>query len=232
MQGQDRVQRHPGEACNCGLAYPNKMWFMPNPNKWKWKCEVVWEPLVAEAKKYPDFAMLQEWVAIMTKKHGDDCCKWPKIGCTANFVPWKKGPSMVMELKTKSGEWSSFMSARLPQELDDAIKAKHAAFYLAQKNITADDLLESLPICFPMTHIVDGFPGVARYPVDEWERSGAPYFSEKSWCKLCMKIAANDLANLQSVMDVAEKVSAKHPVQEGLFAYDTQPPPPLGVPPP
>ena len=53
-----------------------------------------------------------------------------------------KGPIMVMELKIAHGEGASFMSAWLPQELDDAIKAHHAHFFMAQRNLTAEELYE------------------------------------------------------------------------------------------
>ena len=116
---------------------------------------------------------------------------------------------MVVELLLDDGSWTSFMSDRLPQPLDDAIKAKHAEFYLAAKELSPADLQEIIPMAFPMTHLVDGFPGVAKYPVDEWEAAGAPVMTSKSWVKLCMRVAKNDLANLQHIMEVAKKLDDK-----------------------
>ena len=84
-------------------------------------------------------------------------------------------------------------------------KAKPAEFYMAARNLTPAELLASMPMSFPMTHLVDGFPGVARYPVDKWEAASAPIMSLKSWAKLCMRVAMNDLTNLQHVLDIAQK---------------------------
>eukprot|EP00974_Lingulodinium_polyedra_P015148 1466432-Lingulodinium_polyedra.AAC.1 len=59
---------------------------------------------------------------------------------------------MVVELQTQAGEWMSFVSDRLPSQLDDAIKGVQAEFYLASKNLTADELKDDIPMAFPMTH--------------------------------------------------------------------------------
>ena len=112
---------------------------------------------------------------------------------------------MVVELLLADNTWTAFVSARLPQELDDAIKGKRAEFYMGARDLSPDELLESVPMAFPMTHLVDGFPGVARYPVDEWEAAGAPIMTVKSWVKLCMRVAMNDLSNLQHILDIAQK---------------------------
>eukprot|EP00974_Lingulodinium_polyedra_P112898 10925985-Lingulodinium_polyedra.AAC.1 len=70
--------------------------------------------------------MLKEWIENLVTEHGDDIKKWPKVGCESNFVPWKKGASMVIEMQTKYGDWLSFMADRLPSQLDDAIKGVRA----------------------------------------------------------------------------------------------------------
>ena len=199
-----------GVACSCGLAFPNKMWYQPNPHRWKYKCRVMWEPLVREQEKNPADPMLRKWVDDMTATYGE-VEKWPQLGCESNFVPFKKGGSMVVEIKQENGEWTSFVAERLPEELDDEIKRVHAHFYMAQQDLTPEELKEILPISFPMTHNIKGFPGVARYPVDEWEAAGAPYFSVKSWCKMAMRIASNDLTNLGKVFETAQKISGGLP---------------------
>ena len=48
--------------------------------------------------------------------------------------------------------------------------------------------------------------------------------SVKSWAKLAMRVAMNDLTNLQQVFDVAQKLDKKTP-------EDPAPPPPPGPPP-
>ena len=87
--------------------------------------------------------------------------------------------------------------------MDDEIKKVHASFYRAAQFVTADDLQGAIPISFPMTHNIEDMPMVARYPISEWKRIGAPYFSEKSWCKLCMKIAQKDYGHLEKVFKIS-----------------------------
>eukprot|EP00974_Lingulodinium_polyedra_P086719 8405652-Lingulodinium_polyedra.AAC.1 len=59
---------------------------------------------------------------------------------------------MVVEIQTQAGDRMSFMSDRLPSQLDDAIKGVKAEFYLASENITADELKDDLPMACPMAH--------------------------------------------------------------------------------
>eukprot|EP00974_Lingulodinium_polyedra_P114315 11067495-Lingulodinium_polyedra.AAC.1 len=86
----------------------------------------MWEPLVEEAAKRPDDPVLQGWIRDLTTTWGSDIKRWPQVGCGSNFYPWKKGASMVVEIQTQAGEWMSFMSDRLPSQLDDAIKGVKA----------------------------------------------------------------------------------------------------------
>ena len=62
-----------------------------------------------------------------------------------------------------------------------------------------------------MTHQIDSdiMPGIATYPDDEWTAQGEPIFSQKSWIKLCMKVARHDMTNLGSIMETAAKLYAK-----------------------
>ena len=99
----------------------------------------------------------------------------------------------------------------MPEELDDAINKVHDQYYLTQHNLAAQELLGVLPVSFPMTHNLPEFPGIAKYPIDEWEAIGAPYLSVKSWAKLAMNVAKNDMTNLKGVFDVAQKLEASQP---------------------
>ena len=122
---------------------------------------------------------------------------------------------MVVELKMANDEWESFMAARLPVELDDAIKKHHADFYLAQKTLTPQELQDILPISFPMTHRMPDFPGVAKYPIDTWVREGSPKLTEDGWSNLCMKIARKNLRALHEVFDVADRLKKKRKLTRG-----------------
>ena len=64
--------------------------------------------------------------------------------------------------------------------------------------------MHDLPVMMPMTHHESGFPGVSRYPIDEWEQNNSPMITVAGWCKLAMKIASKDLDNLQDVFDIAQ----------------------------
>ena len=117
---------------------------------------------------------------------------------------------MVMEMKI-DGEYRAFMSERLPEALDDAIKKKnYNAFNNACQALSPQEIYESLPMCFPMTHTImekgKPFRGVARYPLAAWEREGAPVMTRLHWAKICMRIAQKDFTNLEHVFRAAERI--------------------------
>ena len=114
---------------------------------------------------------------------------------------------MVAEVKCPDGVWAAFSADRLPPQLDDGIKKVQAAFYLAGRKLNAAELKDIIPVSFPMTNHLKGFPFIANYPVDEWEEQQLPRFSEKSWCKLAMMTAEKDMANLHQCFEVAKKIS-------------------------
>ena len=143
----------------------------------------------------------------MTLKFGEDWRAWPKIGCGAKFVPYKKGKSRAIELKLDDGTWEAFLADRLPKNLDDEIKRVHADFYKAAEKCTAAELIETIPVTFPMTHLFKEFPGIAKYPVDQWEREGELVLDQAGWCKICLKIAEKDMTNLGMIFETAQKIS-------------------------
>ena len=53
-----------------------------------------------------------DWATKMVAEYGPDVCKWPTLGCGGRFRPWKKGESMVCEVKDTDGTWSAFIAAR------------------------------------------------------------------------------------------------------------------------
>ncbi len=108
-----------------------------------------------------------------------------------------------------TGEWQSFMADRLPIELDDAIKKKHADFYMAQKELTPTELMDVLPISFPVTHNLPEFPGVSIYPIDAWEEAGSPMLTVVGWVKLCVRISKKNFERLESIFEAAQKVDQK-----------------------
>ena len=198
-----------GKHCSCGLAFPGKLWkkkFPDRPYTWRFVCEVDWAALIEAQLKSPDGKLLKSWVDDMHKEYGE-VTAWPKIGCGSDFTAYKKGYSMIAEVKCPDGVWAAFSADRLPAQLDDEIKKVQAAFYLAGRKLNAAELKDIIPVSFPMTNQCKAFPFIAYYPVDEWDERQLPRFSEKSWCKLAMMTAEKDMANLHQCFEVAKKIS-------------------------
>eukprot|EP00974_Lingulodinium_polyedra_P130542 11214237-Lingulodinium_polyedra.AAC.1 len=61
--------------------------------------------------------------------------------------------------------------------------------------------------------MIEGIPGIAKYPVDLWELNGAPVMTAKGWAKLCMMIAEKDLDNLQHVFDAAVRLGGQESIR-------------------
>ena len=111
-----------------------------------------------------------KWFAELKGEYGADFNMWPRVGCQQGFRAFKNGASMVVELKV-NGEFQAFVSERLPEALDGAIKKRnYDQFQEACGTLTPKELYDALPMCFPMTHTteVNGRPfrGVARYPLN------------------------------------------------------------------
>eukprot|EP00959_Pyramimonas_sp_CCMP1952_P059744 1247996-Pyramimonas_sp.AAC.1 len=68
--------------------------------------------------------------------------------------------------------------------------------------MSPEELFALIQISSPMTHKIEGCDRVARYPVDQRERSGRRAFTVQSWCELALKIATNDEEGLHKVMKV------------------------------
>ena len=116
---------------------------------------------------------------------------------------------MVVEIMQQDGTWESLVAERAPSELEDAIKGHHAKYYMAQNELTPEELLDVLPMAFPMTHTHPEFPGIAKYPVDAWEKAGAPMVAVKSRCKLGMRVASKDPTKLGRVLEAAKTCEEK-----------------------
>ena len=56
-----------------------------------------------------------------------------------------------------------------------------------------------MSMTFPVTHDVDNYPCISRYPVDEWERDNSLGLTTKCWCQLCRRICAFDMENLEAM---------------------------------
>eukprot|EP00975_Prorocentrum_lima_P031049 6520539-Prorocentrum_lima.AAC.1 len=84
---------------------------------------------------------------------------------------------------------------------------------MAAQHLEPEELQESLPMTLPMTHLLEEpgrtMFGIAKYPIDKWIESGEPMISTHGWIKLCMKICAKDMTNLDKVMTLCHTPEAR-----------------------
>ena len=196
-----------GAGQYCGFAYPSKLWFQKgrktgktsaerlDPGNWKFMCMCMWEYLEEEALDRPG-SPAAEWFAEMQKEYGEKVTDFPHIGCGANYVPWKRGPSMVCEIlmKQEGDVWEAFLADHTPVALDDQLKKlKYEALSLAFGQLAPEMIYKAIPMTMPMTHLhtVNGkkMSGVAKYPLDAWIAAGDPCFTSEKWAMLCLMIA-------------------------------------------
>ena len=143
------------KACACGFAFPSKLWKQEG-SRWKFSCQVDWNRLIEAAAAEGSGAgpacsgasqagsgPLAQWVEKLKLKYGD-VSQWPKFGCNSQFVPWKKGKSMVAEIRIEGDQWEAIVCDRLPSKMDDAIKEHQREFYLASEKISLDRLAQGL----------------------------------------------------------------------------------------
>ena len=169
-----RAKTREGCTKTCGLYFPGKLWSRPNKNNWKFFCCLDWDILIEHKDTSDECA---RWVGNLRKEYGDKE-NWPQIGCGSKFVPWKRGPSMVAELMMEDGTWSSFLCERPPNKLVDAIFAKMLEFFDAAAQLQPDQILDMIPITFPMKNILntDLYPGVGYFNVENAAAMQDPYF--------------------------------------------------------
>ena len=161
----------------------------------------------------------------MREKFGPNRDYWPKIGCGANFVPWAKRHSMVCEIELNPGRWEAFLSARLPQALDAALKEgkKHELIKECFDKLNPLDIHRRLPITLPMTHLVtEGgvkLECAARYPIATWNKIPEKIeFTVHTWATICMAIAEKSPIELHTLLS-ASKAIADLPVEEAIRRF-------------
>ena len=102
-----------------------------------------------------------------------------------------QGLIMVVELGHE-GEFRQAFSAEIhPDVLNDATKG--TVRNLQGHTITrSNGLMDTSQISCPKTHVIhpEIFPGTAKYPVEDWELQEEPHMAQKSWIKLCIRLAA------------------------------------------
>ena len=210
----DLCRAHKGCGGTCGIYMPAHYWSKPS-SQHRWYCKVDWafacqHDSGLESKLLKMHGSLDDINAKMLRTGGDPCCG-------ARYWPWKKGESQVVEIElsdpvTQRPETFCFMAARLPQELDDEIKNHTGQWMLAAKNLSDEEILQSLPKVYPCAkNLVNGdlLPGVGRFPVDQWIKDGRPILDAAGWCALCLKIKAKDTQSLSGIFDLGESLESQ-----------------------
>ena len=188
--------------------------------KWGWKCRCEWSQIEDDAKADPESEAGKLWKDFQEKFHDLPVEQWPVVGCGQGFNAFRTGPSLVVEIVTKgkNGEQTAtaFRSARLPWLLEDQLKDRdlRKALEVAGSRLDPEEVLRMMPIRLPLTHPefwthpktgeTVKLDAVARYPLDEWEREGAPYMSQTNWCELVMRMCSQNMSDLQELWQVGE----------------------------
>ena len=163
----------------------------------------MWEYLREEAYDHPD-SPADVWYKDMLQTYGE-LANFPHVGCGSNYVPFKRGPSMVCEIQLRHGVggWEAFLADHTPQALDDQLKKiTYDALSRAFEQVSPETILKAIPMTMPMTHLalISGkrMEGIAKYPLDAWIRSGAPCFTTERWALMCLALAEKGLDSTKS----------------------------------
>ena len=75
--------------------------------------------------------------------------------------------------------------------------------------MSPDDVYDMIPRTYPKANPVplagfDAFPGLGRFDFKRWEQDNEPVMATEGWCRLAMKIASKDTANLQGIYTTAQ----------------------------
>ena len=102
------------------------------------------------------------------------------------------------------------MRRRPPPQLWDAIYKERELFHEAAGLVTPEEIKAAIPITFPKTHVLDPdlFPGVSRFPVDEWESAGEPVMTQAMWIAFCMLIAEKD-TRLEDIFALGQQLQSR-----------------------
>ena len=196
-----KVVTNTNESESCGCAMPAAFWSQPNKATWKFYCKMDWEVLVNAGCWDGAPEHVKNWASNMVKAYGRDWKMWPQVGCGARFVPWSRGASIILELKC-GDSWRAMMAVRPPPILLDEIFRVRYEFAVRLNAMSPDQIQKVMPICFPMNYVIDGrdghFPGIAKFPVDQWIKEGRPIFDTASWCALCIHLVKSAGGGAQS----------------------------------
>ena len=86
---------------------------------------------------------------------------------------------------------------------EDEINQVHATRYLVpcmparQRDI--------IPMSYPQTHQLYGFPMIAQSPLEDWKEANRPCFTSKSWWQLAMSTTSKGMVGIHNCFEIAKK---------------------------
>ena len=114
--------------------------------------------------------------------------------------------------------WAGYVAVSPPRRLEDAFRQRGVTLDQALRQATLSEVEDLLPPCLIGEGLAGDFP-VARYPLERWERDGAPHVTETVWYAIGARLARLDMSRLAPVLQVAEE--ALHRLPPPVRAQDT-----------
>ena len=111
----------------------------------------------------------------------------------------------------KDGTWYCFVGERIPQTLDDELKAHAEEWHRALGGLSVEDIKAHVPIIVPPMFHVDKekLPGICKFDYKAWEDMGSPCLRVEGWIALCRLIALKQPFVLGHLLDLCEMETKK-----------------------
>ena len=195
----------------CGISSPTCLWTR-SANGHELICRIDWAAFDRKLKWLHWRDPIREWAKQMERTYGPHH-NWPAIGCGASFYPTMEDSTCVVEVQKENYEWEAFAADPLPMEISDEIKQVQARSFLPSP-IQASRLWSprrkgcyniNTPLSPPMTHHLQDYPIIARYPLEEWERCNRPNLSLIGWSKLAIITSLRGKCNFLSCFDITRE---------------------------
>ena len=188
----------------CGLSFPSGLWTRSSDGH-EYICKVNWAAFEKKLRTTywgpkHDSDQIHAWASQMRSRHGPTQ-HWPEIGCGACFYPAGEESTWVVEVEREdTRQWEAFAADPPPMEITDEVNMLLARKYLPgprsqMHNSRGFDPRkwgeQNAPLSPPHTHHYQGFPIIAKYPLEAWELANRPSLSPTGRCRLALSIAMN-----------------------------------------